>query len=96
MPGTALRGGDRAMNTIYVNRASAPKALSLKVLFGLVNTENPWFQFIPDSPTHLLVKTTRTMKPTETIFIQVSNTKGKNSTKYVHPNTPTQKAKSNE
>lgn len=41
MPGTALRGADRAMNTIYVDRASAPKALSLKVLFGLVNTENP-------------------------------------------------------
>ena len=27
MPGTALRGEDRAMNTIYVTRASAPQRL---------------------------------------------------------------------
>lgn len=48
MPGPALGGGTEPLPS---------KALSLKVLLRLVNTEKPPFQFIPNSPTHLMLNT---------------------------------------
>lgn len=78
MPGTALRGEDRAMNTTCVTEPLPPKALSPKVLLQLVNTKKLRFQFIPDSLTHSVQNTTRTMKTTQSIFIQVSNTSNGN------------------
>ena len=69
-------GEKTAMNTV-LTEDMLPQTISPKVLLGLVNSEKLLFQFILDSSTHSVL-IIRTMKPTQSIFIQVSNTSNEN------------------
>lgn len=74
------------MNTV-LTEDMLPQTLSPKVLLGLVNSEKLLFQFILDSSTHSVL-VIRTMKPTQSILIQVSNTSNENIHNILNTTTP--------